>query len=149
MLRPVDDQEMDRLVDAWMPTRSAAERSDPIWKLAAYRVARYEMHSAAADTLAIGEPGSAIADQLLRSVASVSSNISEGYARRSYAQQALFYSYALGSVREAVSWYSSLEQKLGERLAAERIEVLSRARRLLFGLLKSCHAKKGQRIPGM
>jgi hypothetical protein len=54
-----------------------------------------------------------------------------------------FYSYALGSVREAIWWYSALEDELGDRVVVERVESLSRIRRLLVGILKAVQARQG------
>ena len=52
------------------------------------------------------------------------------------ADRSKFLSYALGSVREAITWYRVLRPTDHDDLTADRIERLARIRRMLIGLLK-------------
>ncbi|HUR91076.1 MAG TPA: four helix bundle protein [Gemmatimonadaceae bacterium] len=49
----------------------------------------------------------AIAGQLYAAVCSIEANISEAYSRSSGKERAMQFEYALGSVRESMSWYKS------------------------------------------
>jgi four helix bundle protein len=71
-----------------------------------------------------------------RAIASISANIGEGYSRMSAAERARFFTFALGSTREAISWYTSISDLLPPGTAADRVAVLSRIRRLLLGLIR-------------
>ncbi|MEM1117008.1 MAG: four helix bundle protein [Bacteroidota bacterium] len=77
-----------------------------------------------------------VADQLFRAVGSISANVAEGYSRGSGKDRARFYEYALGSAREARDWYFKARHRLGEDVAADRIEVLSDVIRLSLGLVR-------------
>ena|SRR5687767_6272505 len=64
--------------------------------------------------IAKGEPiTSQIAGQLYAAVCSIHANTSEAYSRSSGKDRAQRFEYALGSVRESMSWYKSLAPVLG------------------------------------
>ena len=140
----MDDLTMDREVDAWMDTLRRSELEDPVWKLRAYAISRYALFLATADLRRLAASHQPIADQLSRAVGSISANLGEGYGRPTLADRSRFYSYALGSIREAISWYASIEDSLGPDSVGDRIDVLSRVRRLTFGLLKAIQRAKGK-----
>lgn len=134
----MDDSQIDAELAAWDVRQSAHERDDPLWGLVAYRLARMALDLAQHDVPDFVRSGRAdCVDQLLRAVASVSANIAEGYSRMTPADRARFYSYALGSAREAIAWYASLRSVLGESTTTTRVAVLARSRRLVYGMLKS------------
>jgi len=128
----------------WEKTLSAEERGDPIWRLDVYRLSRFALDLARDDARRHEQhlPRES-RDQLLSSAASIAANVAEGYSRPSAADRARFYAYALGSLRESVVWYSSLRDHLDEPLVADRIALLSRVRRLLFGMLKAAQTANG------
>jgi four helix bundle protein len=134
----------DGAIIAWEQSLSTDERGDPIWGLDVYRLSRFALDLAREDARRYDKalPRES-RDQLVTAVASVAANIAEGYSRPSSADRARFYSYALGSLREAVVWYSSLRDHLDAQLAVERIALLARLRRLLFGLLKAAQHGRG------
>lgn len=125
----------------WEEGVSPAETGDPLWKLHSYRIARYLLDCCLAD---IREAHPALhpqtVDQLRRSVASISANISEGYSRRTPTDRTRFYAYALGSTREAVVWYSSIREHLPESRVRHRVDLIAQVRRLILGM----HAKVGR-----
>ena len=122
----------------WEQTVSAAETADPLWKLHAYRLARYQLHCCLADLQEVQPPLNRDgADQLRRAVASVGANLSEGYSRRTPVDRARFYSYALGSLRESAVWYLSLSSMLPTTTLAHRMGLIAQERKLLLGVLKS------------
>jgi four helix bundle protein len=128
----------------WEQTQSAAHRGDPIWKFDAYTLSLFLLYQMRADLRAIRSRDTVKArDQLRAAVASIGANFAEGYSRPTLADRSRFYSYALGSVREAIWWYSALEDELGDRVVVERVESLSRIRRLLVGILKAVQARQG------
>jgi four helix bundle protein len=140
----MDDTEMDRRLVEWTATRSVVDRGDPVWELISYRFARYAMDLAREDVASLGDARHDVGDQLLRAAGSVSANIAEGYSRPTVADRTRFYSYALGSVREAATWYAALEgAELTPDTVAERIAVLARIRRLLFGMITAAKKRKG------
>jgi four helix bundle protein len=80
-----------------------------------------------------------LADQLLRSIGSISANISEGFNRRSTKHYISYLDNSIGSTNEAENWYYKVEgaQWLKKDNVKERVEKLSEIRQMLFGLIKS------------
>ncbi|MDP9177812.1 MAG: four helix bundle protein [Gemmatimonadota bacterium] len=68
-------------------------------------------------------------------VCSIEANISEGYSRSSGKDRARIFEYALGSVRESMSWYKSSNPVLGEPRVKERRNSLEEMRRLLLAII--------------
>lgn len=133
----------------WEMGVSPAETGDPLWKLHAYRLSRYLLDSCLADIASAHPPLHAqSADQLRRSVASITANISEGYSRRTPNDRTRFYSYALGSVREATVWYMSVRAHLPADLVQRRIDVIAQLRRLVLGMHGSVGRTGGWRSRG-
>lgn len=134
---------------SWEPTVSPAETGDPLWKLHAYRLSRYQLHCCLTDIQQTRPPlNREGADQLRRSVASIGANLSEGYSRRTPVDRARFYSYALGSLREAAVWYLSLSAILPTTTLAHRMGLIAQERRLLLGLLKALPTSSGVAFSG-
>ena len=79
-------------------------------------------------------------------VASVAANISEGYGRPSVADRTRFFSYALGSTREAILWYQAIRPAGVHAVIDDRITRLSRIRRMVLGLLSRLREKKGKKF---
>ena len=80
-----------------------------------------------------------LADQLLRSIGSISANISEGFNRRSTKHYISYLDNSIGSTNEAENWYYKAEgaKWLKKDVVNERVEILSEIRQMLFGLIKS------------
>jgi four helix bundle protein len=137
---PVDQLEWERGVPG-------AITSDPIWKLHAYRTAFFLLDLARADVRIGVKRGldRDIAAQLLESATSVSANLSEGYSRGTRADRLRFLGYALGSLREAISWYRAATDFLPSGTADHRLNVIARIRPLLLGLIKSTRARSESR----
>jgi four helix bundle protein len=132
---------------AWERTIPEAITSDTIWKLHAYRIALYLIDLARFDVRIGMKRGldREIASQLLRSAASISANIGEGYSRSTRADRLRFLGYALGSLRECVSWYRAATDHLEGIPGEDRLVVLARIRPLLLGLIRSTRARSGPR----
>ena len=84
-----------------------------------------------------------LADQLYRAVGSISANIAEGYSRQSGKDQARFYEYALGSAREARTWYYQGRQLLPQAVTTHRIQLLTSIIRLLLTIIP---AERGYKL---
>ena len=120
--------------DQWEVTASEAVRSDPTWKVEAYRLGLFAGAVAWADAeVLVRDPrGSIVAGQLMRSAASVPAQIAEGYGRRSAKDRVRYYEYALGSVGETRAWYITIREAIGaEALNARMANLLSLTRLLL------------------
>jgi four helix bundle protein len=128
---------------AWEACVPESIRDDPMWKFHAYRVALYMLDLAAADarSLRVRRCSPAQTDQLLRAVASISANVSEGFGRSSPADRSRCFGIALGSLRESLTWYRSLQDELPPELAELRFEQLAELRRILIGAQKWLAAK--------
>lgn len=137
---------MDTIVARWMDSVSRVERCDPAWGLHAYRVARYALHLASGDVRDLVPSRRQHGDQLIRSVASISASIGDGCSRPSTAERSRFFAYALGSTHEAVAWYVTIEDVVGVDVVVVRAAILSRVRRLTFGMLRA--ARNRQRVAG-
>jgi len=76
-----------------------------------------------------------IAGQLYLAVCSIEANISEGYSKSSGKDRARIFEYALGSVRESMSWYKSSKPILGEAIVKDRRDRLEEMRRLFLAII--------------
>lgn len=88
-----------------------------------------------AQTLSVNPITKEIAGQLYAAVGSISANISEGYSRSSGKDRARIFEFALGSVRESMSWYKSSEPVLGAAVVKDRRDRLEEMRRLLLAII--------------
>lgn len=119
----------------WEATISPGETADPLWKLHAYRTARYLLDLCTQDIRRAAPPiHPQTADQLRRAVSSIAANIAEGYSRRTPNDRVRFYAYALGSLREATVWYLSVREQLPVATLEARLDCVSQIRRLVLGL---------------
>ena len=74
------------------------------------------------------------AKQLYAAVCSIAANISEGYSRSSGKDRARIFEFALGSVRESITWYQAARPVLGD-VTKERLNDLEELRRLLLAII--------------
>ena len=66
----------------------------------------------------------------------MSANIAEGFGRPTAADRSRFYSYALGSAREARDWYFKSRLILGTEIAEHRMRLTVQIIRQLINLQK-------------
>jgi len=143
MVRLMDPRVL-QVLGEWEPTVSADETADPIWQLKSYRVARCLVDLVARDAASLALRVDALTvGQLTRAVASIGANLSEGYSRRSTADRARFYGYALGSAREAALWYRSVAPFLDRRSVEIRMAFLAQERMLVMGMVRSVQRNGG------
>jgi four helix bundle protein len=122
----------------WEATASESLRGDPVWRFHAYRVGLFLLDRAGKDAHALRRQRAYPfqTDQLLRAVASISANIAEGLGRTSAAERSRFFGVALGSLRESLTWYQAVADKLPPDIARLRSEQLTELRKLLIGAQK-------------
>lgn len=95
---------------------------DPLWRLQVYRLALFCVDIGWVDVSKLGDDPrmKGLADQLYRSLGSIGANLAEGYSKSSGRDRARFYEYALGSDREARTWYFAARHILGEAVTHHR-----------------------------
>ncbi len=126
---------------AWERTVSPHVTSDIIWKLDAYRAALYVSHCVKRDLKAMNEVPSVV-DQLTRASGAIASDLAEGYSRSTRTDRVRFYDYSLGSARECIVWYLGLEERLDPIVVSARLELISRCRALILGMIRSSRTNR-------
>src|SRR5687767_3254297 len=110
---------------------------DSLWKMTAYRLALFlgDVGWFDVSKLIRDKRTVEIADQLYRSLGSISANLAEGYSRGTGRDRAKFYEYSLGSARESRDWYFKGRYVLGETVTEHRFELLSEIIQLLLTMI--------------
>ena len=110
---------------------------DPLSRMRVFQLAAKLIPDAFEDAQALrAEPiTQEIAVQLYAAVCSIEANISEGYSRSSGKDRARIFEYALGSVRESMSWYKSSKPVLGDLTVKDRRDRLEEMRRLFLAII--------------
>ena len=128
----------DQALLEWERRQPEAITKDPLWTLNCYREAMFLIDAVRDDAAKLTSHPvfSGAKGQLVTSVGSIAANIAEGYGRMTAADRSKFLSYALGSTREAITWYQTTRPEGNSPETSDRIERLSRIRRMLIGLLK-------------
>ena len=123
--------------DEWEKSVPETFKADTLWKVKAYRLALYlsDLGWQDATVLLKDKRTVSLADQLYRAVGSVSANLAEGYSRSTGKDRALFYQYALGSVRESRDWYYKARFILGDEIFQHRVQVITEILRLLLTMI--------------
>ncbi len=118
-----------------VPPRS--ERDDPLSRMQAYRLARELLKDCWTDAEKTKhhETTQKVSAQLYAAIGSIAANLAEGYSRSSGKDRARIFEYALGSVRESMTWYYAAEPVLGENVVNERLDKLEQIRRLLLAII--------------
>ena len=116
---------------------SADDSNDPLKRMRVHELAGELIPDCYADAkLVSADPITGeIAAQLYAAVCSIEANIAEAYSRSSGKDRANRFEYALGSVREGMSWYKSSLPVLGEEKVRDRRDRLEEMRRLLLAII--------------
>ncbi|HKR07728.1 MAG TPA: four helix bundle protein [Gemmatimonadaceae bacterium] len=118
-----------------LPPRS--ERDDPLSRMRAYSFARELLKDCwiDAEKTKHHEVTQKVSAQLYAAVGSIAANLAEGYSRSSGKDRARIFEYALGSVRESMTWYYAAEPVLGANVVSERLDKLEQIRRMLLAII--------------
>ncbi len=129
----------------WLASVPTELTNDPLWRMEVWRLALFTSDLAWQDVSVLIRDRRmlGLADQLYRAVGSISANIAEGYSRRSGRDQARFYEYALGSAREARTWYFQARHLLPRAVTSHRLQLLTRIIRLLLTIIPASRATRG------
>ena len=116
---------------------SLDDSHDPLKRMRAFELAEALIEDAFADATRLKtEPvTSQIAPQLYASVCGIAANIGEAYSRTSGKERAARFEYALGEVRESMSWYLAAKPVLGEEVTTDRRTRLEEIRRMLLAII--------------
>jgi four helix bundle protein len=138
----------DKELLAWEGLQRENITGDPLWRLNCYREALFLVDLVREDAklfeLAALHPTAR--EQLLTSVGSIAANIAEGYGRPTTRDRTRFFSYALGSAREAITWYQALRPRGEHPGVVDRLDRLARVRRMLLGLLSRLKVKGARKF---
>jgi len=121
----------------WEATLPVSFLRDPIWRTPAYRFSMWlaDLARKDFDRLYADRGSRNNAEQLLRAVEAISSNLAEGYSRSTGAERARYYDYALATTRESRDWYLKARDVLGMDVMEQRHAVLERIIRILSAVV--------------
>ena len=123
---------------------SADDSHDPLTRMRVFQLASELIPDCFGDAKLIRAESitQEIAGQLYAAVCSIEANISEAYSRTSGKDRAMRFEYALGSVRESMSWYKSATPILGGTTVKDRRDRLEEMRRMLLAIIPRERGKK-------
>ena len=112
----------------WLVDVPSEITNDPIWKLEVYRFALFAGDIGLQDTLFLMKKPLmlSVADQLHRSLDSISVNLTEGYSRSKGPDRARFIEASLGSARESRDWYYKSRHVLPVAVLKHRMGLTTR-----------------------
>lgn len=126
----------------WLSTVPSEITNDPIWKLEVYRLALFADDIGWNDVIALSKNNLmwGVADQLHRSLGSISANLTEGYSRSKGLDRARFFEFSLGSARESRDWYYKSRHILPVEVVKHRMELITRVVSMLAPMIS--HQRK-------
>lgn len=112
----------------WLVDVPSEITNDPIWKLEVYRLGLFAGDIGLQDALLLMKKPLmlSIADQLHRSLDSISVNLTEGYSRSKGPDRARFIESSLGSARESRDWYYKSRHVLTAEAFKHRMRLTTR-----------------------
>jgi len=107
----------------WLVDVPSEITNDPIWKLEVYRLGLFAGDIGLQDALFLMKKPLmlSVADQLHRSIDSISVNLTEGYSRSKGPDRARFIEASLGSARESRDWYYKSRHVLPSEVIKHRM----------------------------
>jgi four helix bundle protein len=125
------------------PPIAAATSNDPLFRMRAYQIASDLLQVAWLDAKALSADTvtEKMSGQLYAAIGSISANIGEGYSRSSGVDRARLFEFALGSVRESMTWYEAARPMLGD-LVLTRLNDLEEIRRILLAVIPRERARR-------
>jgi four helix bundle protein len=126
----------------WQDTVFVEIKNDPIWKLEVYRLALFAGDIGWQDVLKLSKDKImfSVADQLHRSLNSISANLTEGYSRSKGLDRARFIEISLGSARESRDWYYKSKQVLPVEVVKHRLGLITQIISMLTPMIS--HQRK-------
>ena len=117
----------------WTTTVPAEITQDPLWSLEVYRLALFVADIGWEDVVLLDKNKITrdAADQIHRSLDSISANIAEGYSRSTGKDRARYFEYSLGEAREARDRYFKARRGLKEDVVLHRIKLLTQIVKIL------------------
>lgn len=117
----------------WLMTVPTEITQDPLWKLEVYRLGLFVAEIGWEDVVLLNKNNLTrdAADQIIRSLDSISANIAEGYSRSTGKDRARYFEYALGEAREARDRYFKSRRVLKQEVVLHRIRLLTQIVKML------------------
>lgn len=117
----------------WLTTVPVEITQDPLWKLEVYHLGLFVAETGWEDVLLLNKNNLTrdAADQIIRSLDSISANIAEGYSRSTGKDRARYFEYALGEAREARDRYFKARRVLKQEVVLHRIKLLTQIVKML------------------
>lgn len=121
----------------WLTTLPVEITQDPLWKLEVYRLGLFVAEIGWEDVVDLNKNSLTrdAADQIIRSLNSISANIAEGYSRSTGKDRARYFEYALGEAREARDRYFKARRVLKQEVILHRIKLLTQIVKMLNALV--------------
>ena len=112
----------------WLIDVPSEITNDPIWKLEVYRLGLFAGDIGWGDVQILSKKPMmlSVADQLHRSIDSISVNLTEGYSRSKGPDRARFIEASLGSARESREWYYKSRHVLPVEVVKHRMGLTTR-----------------------
>jgi four helix bundle protein len=119
-------KERPRSFAEWVEGVAPSLKRDPLWNFQVYLKALflYDLTWEDCEHLRQDLRGRAVAQQLIRSVGSISANIEEGYGRGQGREYSFFLRVSMGSARESRGWYWRGRHSLPKDVVDHRIGLL-------------------------
>ena len=130
----------------WLAAVLPEITQDPLWNLEVYRLGLFIGDITWDDTEQLDKNSHTrgAADQIRRSLDSISANIAEGYSRSTGKDRARYFEYSLGEAREARDRYYKVRRALKQEVVIHRVKVLTHIVRILNAFVPS-QRKRGIR----
>ena len=121
----------------WLTTVPPEITQDPLWKLEVYRLGLFVAEIGWEDVVLLNKNSLSrdAADQIIRSLDSISANIADGYSRSTGKDRARYFEYALGEAREARDRYFKARRALKSEVVLHRIRLLTQIIKMLNALV--------------
>ena len=135
--------------DEWEMSLPEIVRNDVIFRVQAFRLASFLGACAELDTRHVVRDRRFLksAAQLCDASGSICANIADGYPRRSGADRARFFEYALTSTAEVKSWYLHTRVPLPPGTLEARYALLTSITRLLITMIRSSRPPEDNNPP--
>lgn len=121
----------------WLTTVPEEITQDPLWKLEIYRLGLFAADIGWEDIMLLDKNKITrdSADQIHRSLDSISANIAEGYSRSTGKDRARYFEYALGEAREARDRYFKARRILKNEVVLHRMKLLTQIVKMLNAIV--------------